>query len=147
MSVPEYSSRTGGNFRRNVGNTELFGFWTFPIVRCSWSRNTTFRKLDLFPSSGEWGEKTPTQLGPLERANLKCFHSQEHRTMEKVLKPQKFCVLYTIARILQKGRKVDDVRFFFLAVGRVVLMSGLYNTFISLFECADLSVLMELSLE
>jgi hypothetical protein len=31
--------------------------------------NTTFRKLDVFPSSGE-GEKIPTQLGPLERANL-----------------------------------------------------------------------------
>jgi hypothetical protein len=28
----------------------------------------TFWKLDLFPSSGEVG-KTPTQLGPLERAN------------------------------------------------------------------------------
>jgi hypothetical protein len=27
-----------------------------------------FRKLDLFPSSGE--EKTSTLLGPLERANL-----------------------------------------------------------------------------
>jgi hypothetical protein len=33
-------------------------------------KNTTFRKLDLFPSSGEGGEKTPTQLGPLERANF-----------------------------------------------------------------------------
>jgi hypothetical protein len=31
--------------------------------------NTTFQKLDLFLSSGE-GEKTPTQIGPLERANL-----------------------------------------------------------------------------
>jgi hypothetical protein len=30
----------------------------------------TFRKLVLFPSSGKNGEKTPTQLGPLERANL-----------------------------------------------------------------------------
>jgi hypothetical protein len=31
----------------------------------------TFRKLDLSPSSGEGGGgKTPTQLGPLERANL-----------------------------------------------------------------------------
>jgi hypothetical protein len=31
--------------------------------------NTTFRKLDVFPCSGEgWGEPTP--LGPLERANL-----------------------------------------------------------------------------
>jgi hypothetical protein len=28
------------------------------------------RRLDLFPSSGEGG-KTPTLLGPLERANLK----------------------------------------------------------------------------
>jgi hypothetical protein len=35
-------------------------------------RNTTFRKLDLFPYSGKrgWGKKTPTHLGPLERANL-----------------------------------------------------------------------------
>jgi hypothetical protein len=33
-------------------------------------KNTTFRKLDLFPSWGEGGEKTPIQLGPLERANL-----------------------------------------------------------------------------
>jgi hypothetical protein len=30
-------------------------------------KNMMFRKLDLFPSSGEGGEKTPTQLGPLER--------------------------------------------------------------------------------
>jgi hypothetical protein len=28
-----------------------------------------FRKLDLFPSSGE-GQKTPTLLGPLEKANF-----------------------------------------------------------------------------
>jgi hypothetical protein len=26
--------------------------------------------MDLFPSSGERGEKTLTQLGPLERANI-----------------------------------------------------------------------------
>jgi hypothetical protein len=32
-------------------------------------KKTTFRKLDLFPSSGEEGE-TSTLLGPLERANL-----------------------------------------------------------------------------
>jgi hypothetical protein len=32
--------------------------------------NTTFRKLDLFPSSGEGEVKTPTQFVPLERANL-----------------------------------------------------------------------------
>jgi hypothetical protein len=29
-----------------------------------------FRKPDLFPSSGEGGGETPTQLGPLEIANL-----------------------------------------------------------------------------
>jgi hypothetical protein len=33
------------------------------------TRNTRFRKLDLFPSSGEWKD-TPTLLGPLERDNL-----------------------------------------------------------------------------
>jgi hypothetical protein len=48
----------------------------------------TFRKLNLFPSSGEWGEKTPTQLGPLERANLS--RSQKHRTIEKVKEPSNF---------------------------------------------------------
>jgi hypothetical protein len=32
--------------------------------------NTMFRKLDLLPPSHDEGEKTPTQLGPLERANL-----------------------------------------------------------------------------
>jgi hypothetical protein len=55
-------------------------------------KNMMFRKLDLFPSSGEGGEKTPTQLGPLERANsitgqvseTSCF--LEYRTMEKVQK-------------------------------------------------------------
>jgi hypothetical protein len=31
--------------------------------------DTTIRKMDLFPSSGE-GRNTPTLLGPLERANL-----------------------------------------------------------------------------
>jgi hypothetical protein len=36
--------------------------------------NTTFRKLDLFPSSGEGG-KTPTVLGPIKRANLYLWSS------------------------------------------------------------------------
>jgi hypothetical protein len=30
---------------------------------------TTFRKLDMFPTSGD-ESKTPTHLGPFERANL-----------------------------------------------------------------------------
>jgi hypothetical protein len=37
------------------------------------SKNTTFRKLDLFPSSGEG---KPTLLGPLDRASL------SHRTID-----------------------------------------------------------------
>jgi hypothetical protein len=42
------------------------------IVRYSTKlENTTFRKLDLFPSSGEEGGKTPIQLGLSEIANLK----------------------------------------------------------------------------
>jgi hypothetical protein len=32
--------------------------------------NTTFRKLGVFPSSGEGGGETPTLLGPLQRASL-----------------------------------------------------------------------------
>jgi hypothetical protein len=47
-----------------------WGFGLFPSSGVLGSRNTTFWKLDLFPSSGEGGKKTPTQLGPLERANL-----------------------------------------------------------------------------
>jgi hypothetical protein len=48
-------------------------YWGFGVSLSSgvlWSRSTTLRKLVLFPSSGERGENTPTQLGPLERANL-----------------------------------------------------------------------------
>jgi hypothetical protein len=47
-------------------------YWGFGLLLSSGvlgSRNTTFRELDLFPFSGE-GEKTPIQLGPIERANL-----------------------------------------------------------------------------
>jgi hypothetical protein len=48
------------------------------------------------------GEKTPTQLGPLERANLqfpkrRVFCSLEYRTLEKVQKLSN-SVLYTIDR-------------------------------------------------
>jgi hypothetical protein len=50
-----------------VQNLQNFsGLFPSPCI----PKNTTFRKLDLFPSSGEGGEKTPTQLGPLKRANL-----------------------------------------------------------------------------
>jgi hypothetical protein len=44
-------------------------FGLFPSSGIIRNRNTTFRMLDLLPSSGE-GEKTPTHLAPLERDNL-----------------------------------------------------------------------------
>jgi hypothetical protein len=55
-----------------VYNTqESLGLWTLPIVRKL--QNTTFQKLDLVSSSGEWRETT-SLLGPLERANLNHRH-------------------------------------------------------------------------
>jgi hypothetical protein len=50
---------------------DFLGFWTLSIARY-FKEHTTFRKLDLFSSSGvkRGGGKTPTQLGPLERPNL-----------------------------------------------------------------------------
>jgi hypothetical protein len=48
--------------------TGFFGL--FPSSDVLGSINTTFRKLCLFPSSGEGVKNTPTQLGPLEKANL-----------------------------------------------------------------------------
>jgi hypothetical protein len=48
----------------------ITGFMDFvhrPIFRKL--ENTTFLKLDQFPSSGERG-RTPAQLGPIERASL-----------------------------------------------------------------------------
>jgi hypothetical protein len=44
---------------------------------------TTFRKLDLFPSSGE-GEKTPAMLGPLERANLSHLRLEHMRLPKRI---------------------------------------------------------------
>jgi hypothetical protein len=49
----------------NTRNYWVFGLCPSPGIL----KNRTFRKPDLFPSSGE-GWETPTLLGPLERANL-----------------------------------------------------------------------------
>jgi hypothetical protein len=49
-----------------VQHSESLGLWTLSIVRSSkYLENTTFRKLDLFPSQGE--ERGTPLLGPLER--------------------------------------------------------------------------------
>jgi hypothetical protein len=51
-----------------------------------------FRKLDLFLSSGVLGGKTPTQLGPLDRANLNHWTLKEryilgpYRLYKQILK-------------------------------------------------------------
>jgi hypothetical protein len=53
-----------------VYNTQ--NYWSFGLVHrpvFQKLENTTFRKMDLFPSSDKRGE-TPTQLGLLQRANL-----------------------------------------------------------------------------
>jgi hypothetical protein len=48
-------------------NTELLGFWTFFIVW--YCREHDVSEMICFRPQVK-GEKTPTQLGPLERANL-----------------------------------------------------------------------------
>jgi hypothetical protein len=75
-----------------VYNTQ--NYWVFGLCPSSGIlNNTTFRKLDLFPSAGE-GWKTPTQLDPLEREwkriqfPKRCvFYFLEYRMMDKVQKP------------------------------------------------------------
>jgi hypothetical protein len=42
--------------------------------------NTAFKKLDLFPSSGQGEGLVPSQLGPLERANLNHWTTQVKNT-------------------------------------------------------------------
>jgi hypothetical protein len=52
-----------------VYNTQ--NYWVFGLFPSSGIlENTTFRKLDLLRPQVKVGEKTPTQLDPLERANL-----------------------------------------------------------------------------
>jgi hypothetical protein len=57
-----------------VYNTkESLGFRTLSIVRnCKLLENTTFRKRNLFPSTGE-GRETLTLLGPFEIVSLRLF--------------------------------------------------------------------------
>jgi hypothetical protein len=57
---------------------ELFGFGIFPSSGIL--QNTTFRKVDLFRLQVKVEEKTPTQLGPLERANLNHWATSDRFT-------------------------------------------------------------------
>jgi hypothetical protein len=49
-----------------VYNTELLGFWTFPSSGIL--ENTTFRKLDPFPFSGEGGGEDTYSVGPFRKS-------------------------------------------------------------------------------
>jgi hypothetical protein len=51
-----------------VYNTELLGFWSLSIIGILKTRKQRFRNLICFNPQVRW--ETPTQLGPLERANL-----------------------------------------------------------------------------
>jgi hypothetical protein len=62
----EYTPTTPKRSYKHI-NLRVFGLC--PSSGILENRNTTFRKLDLLPSSDE-REKTPTLLGPLERTNL-----------------------------------------------------------------------------
>jgi hypothetical protein len=44
--------------------TELIGFWTFSIVRCSWEQKYDVSETEIFGSQVKWGEKTSAHLGP-----------------------------------------------------------------------------------
>jgi hypothetical protein len=74
--VPEYGIHQRNDITQyqsheiSIHKSRITASWTLSIARNSENWNTAFRKLDLFPSSGE-GRETPTLLGPLERANLK----------------------------------------------------------------------------
>jgi hypothetical protein len=49
-------------------------YWVFGLFLSSGIlRNTTFRKLDLFPTLGEGWWETPSLWGPLQRANLQLW--------------------------------------------------------------------------
>jgi hypothetical protein len=67
-----------------VHNTQ--NYWVFGLYASSGIlENMTFRKLDLFPSSGEGGGEDTYSVGPLRKS-----YSQ-YQTMEKVQKPSNLC--------------------------------------------------------
>jgi phage terminase large subunit-like protein len=51
-----------------VYNTQ--NYWVLGLFPSAGIENTTFRKLDLFPSSDEGGGEDTYSVGPLKRANL-----------------------------------------------------------------------------
>jgi hypothetical protein len=56
------------NTANNITRSESLGFGTFPSSGIL--ENTTFRKLDLFPSSGEGGGEDTYSVGPYRKRYL-----------------------------------------------------------------------------
>jgi hypothetical protein len=65
----------------------------------------TFQKLDLFTSSG--GGKTPTQLGPLERANLKSLDNPVRFTQLFHITSAFFTILNNLSSYLKISNTVS----------------------------------------
>jgi hypothetical protein len=58
-----------GGTGRTLYSITVFFFFFLLFPSSGILENTTFRKLDLFPSSGEGGGEDTYSVGPLERAN------------------------------------------------------------------------------
>jgi hypothetical protein len=57
---------------RTIG---LMDFIHRPVFKRRKQKNTTFRRLDLSPSSNVWDKIKPTQMDPLEGASLNHFNT------------------------------------------------------------------------
>jgi hypothetical protein len=79
-----------------VYNTELLGFWTYSIVW--YLENTTFRKLDLFPSSDEGAGEDTYSVGPLRKNNWVGVFSPTFTWGRKQIQFPKRRVLYNTRR-------------------------------------------------
>jgi hypothetical protein len=77
-------------------------YWGFGVCPSSGIvKNTPFRKLDLLPSSGE-RVKTPTLLGPLERANLNHWTRNWTPSAKKPF-VRKSCRCFQVAQFTRAG--------------------------------------------
>jgi hypothetical protein len=82
-------------------------YWVFGFFPSSGIlENTTFRKWICFHPQVKVGEKTPTQLGPLERANLSHWTSVTHHRQNRLESIWDTTVsLHTYNEIIVKLRK------------------------------------------
>jgi hypothetical protein len=78
----------------NFGTQIYWNFGLSPLSSVLGSRNT-FRKLDLFPSSGEGGRRHQLSwVQEWKQIQFPSFYSQEHQMMEKVQNPVILCAIH-----------------------------------------------------